>query len=78
MTEVKFYGVLTELAGKTTDNLKIREGTTFSELKDLLENRYPGFGNYPIVFFQNLNHCTPDKIVVQEMEVDCMPPFSGG
>jgi molybdopterin converting factor small subunit len=78
MVEIRYYGVLTEMAGKTADNLEISEETTFSELKDILEYRYPGFGNYPIIFFQDSNHCSPDKIVVPGKEVDCMPPFSGG
>jgi molybdopterin converting factor small subunit len=78
MVVINYYGILTELAGKATDNLEISNETTFSDLKDLLEKRYPGFGNFPTVFFQDSNHCLPDKIVVQGKEVDCMPPFSGG
>lgn len=78
MIGIRYYGVLTDLAGKTTDNMNSNEVSTFTELKDILEKRYPEFGNYPIVFFQNLKHCTLESTILKGVEIDCMPPFSGG
>lgn len=75
---LRFYGVLADLAGKNMDNLGIKDGVTFAELKDLLENKYPDFRKYTIVYFQNANRCSIESIVKKEIEIECMPPFSGG
>jgi molybdopterin converting factor small subunit len=78
MVALNYYGVLTDLSGMTSDNVNISEGSTFSELKDLLEKRYPEFAKYSIVFFQKSNYCTLESTMLKGFEIDCMPPFSGG
>jgi molybdopterin converting factor small subunit len=78
MVVLNYYGVLTDLAGKTSENLDANEGLTFTELKSLLLRKYPGFGKYSIVFFQNSNRCALESKILKGVVADCMPPFSGG
>ncbi len=75
---LRFYGILTDLAGRNMDTLEIDDGSTFAEIKNLLENKYPDFSKYTIVYFQNANRCSIENIVKKEVEIECMPPFSGG
>lgn len=75
---IRYYGVLADLAGRNTDDPGIREGAVFADLKELLEEKYPDFCKYTFVFFQNANHCPLESTVKKEIEIECMPPFSGG
>ncbi len=78
MVTIRYYGVLTDLAGTTSENLKLNNVSTFADLQNHLMKMYPDFGKYPVVFFQQSNRCQPENNILKEFEIDCMPPFSGG
>jgi molybdopterin converting factor small subunit len=78
MIELRFYGVLTDLAGNITEKLDISAEITFADLKKHLEKKYPDLHLYSVVFFQNNKFCAMADKVTEEVEIDCMPPFSGG
>lgn len=78
MTTVRYYGILTDLAGKSSEEMETNGVNTFSDLQEMLKSNYPGFDDYPIVFFQNSRHCTSEDQVQYNVDIDCMPPFSGG
>jgi molybdopterin converting factor small subunit len=75
---LRYYGILTDLAGKISDVLKISKGSNFSDLLHMLYKAYPGFQAYPVIFFQNAMHCNSETLIRDEAEIDCMPAFSGG
>lgn len=78
MITIRYYGVLTDLAGTITENLKLDEVLTFADLQNHLLKMYPDFEKYPVVFFQLSNRCHPESNILKEADIDCMPPFSGG
>lgn len=49
-----------------------------NEFKRELIAKYPAFREVSVVFFQNQKLCADNSELIPGIEIDCMPPFSGG
>jgi molybdopterin converting factor small subunit len=78
MTELRYYGILTDFSGREAEQITLTDEATFAELRHLLAKKYPGFNQYPFVFFQQAKKCAPESKLIPGEVIDCMPPFSGG
>jgi len=75
---LSYYGILTELAGKSAENLVLDENADIQTLETHLTSKYPDFGQYPLVFFADQTMCSPETPLTNNQKVECMPPFAGG
>ena len=76
--QLTYYGVLTELAGRTSENIILEPGSDIAALELQLTQKYPDFGHYPLVFFSDQSICGSDVQLSDKQIVECMPPFAGG
>lgn len=77
-TAIRYYGILSELASLEKESVRLDSGMIADEFKKELIGRYPTFSEVPIVIFQNQKLCAEKSELIPGVEIDCMPPFSGG
>ena len=75
---IRYWGVLTELAGCTEEELDLNSGFTVTSLNNRLITNYPAFNGIPLIFFTRGKIINGNYTIPEGMEIDCMPPFSGG
>lgn len=73
-----YYGILTELAGKDAEKIVLEPGADIAALETHLNQKYPEFGHYPLVFFSDQMMCNSEARLTDQQIVECMPPFAGG
>lgn len=74
---IKYFGVITEIAGKSNDELEIYGKLTISQLIALLITRYPALALVQCKISVNRKIQSIGSITSGD-EVAVMPPFSGG
>ncbi len=56
----------------------MKEQSTLDDFKSNLERRFPDLADHSIIFFANGKKIESGEELKPKMEIDCMPPFSGG
>src|SRR6266566_10087160 len=77
---VLFFGVLKDLAGKSADEIELREGSRVSDILQHYRTQAPEIGNLfsSIALAVNQQYAGPDTILKASDEVALLPPVSGG
>ncbi len=70
--------MLTDIAGCTEEEIQIDSDSTVGTLENLLNSRYPSFSNVPVIYFTGSRRWETGQTLTEGMEIECMPPFSGG
>lgn len=73
-----YYGVLTELAGKASEKMRLENKANIGTLETLLTEKYPDFNRYPLIFVTNQAMCNSETPLADQQKIECMPPFAGG
>ena len=76
--KVRYYGMLTDIAGCSEEEIRIDPESTVGTLQNLLNSRYPTFSSVPVVYFSGSRKWETGQNLTEGMEIECMPPFSGG
>jgi len=74
--EIKYFGMLAEITGCTSEQLVI-SSTEIRSLKTALINKYPDFVNKDFRIAQN-QELVADTTVLTGQEIAVLPPFAGG
>jgi molybdopterin synthase catalytic subunit len=77
---VLFFGVLKDLAGKSADEIELREGSRVSDVLQHYRTQAPEIGKLfsSIALAVNQQYAGPDAILKASDEVALLPPVSGG
>ncbi|MBN1599515.1 MAG: MoaD/ThiS family protein [Bacteroidales bacterium] len=75
---IEYYGVLSEIAGRVSEEICFERPFKTFELKKHLITLYPEFGKHTLIIFANQNRCESDTLITPGSKIDCMPPFAGG
>jgi MoaE-MoaD fusion protein len=77
---VLFFGLLKDIAGKSTDTVELSDGACLQDVFDLYARQFPGLAGLAksIVLAQNQAFATPDARLADGDEVAFLPPVSGG
>jgi molybdopterin synthase catalytic subunit len=77
---VLFFGILKELAGKSADEIELREGSRVSDVLQHYRAKAPEIGNlFPsIALAVNQQYAGPETTLKANDEVALLPPVSGG
>jgi molybdopterin synthase catalytic subunit len=77
---VLFFGVLKDLAGKSADEIELREGSRVSDVLQHYRTQAPEIGKLfsSIALAVNQQYAGPDTILKASDEVALLPPVSGG
>ncbi len=75
---IRYYGKLTETSGCDEEEISINPASTLSVLEQTLVGQYPLLSRIPLIFFSNAEKCTGSQLLAEGMQIECMPPFSGG
>lgn len=77
--KIRYYGALTDITNCENEVIELMdEQVVIEHLKFKLEKQYPDFANYSIIYFANNKKINDGENLTPMMELDCMPPFSGG
>ena len=74
--EVKYFGMLAEISGCTSESLDITS-KEIAGLKSLLLEKYPGFKSKDFRIAQN-QELVADEAMLTGKEIAVLPPFAGG
>jgi MoaE-MoaD fusion protein len=77
---VLFFGMLKELAGKSADQLEVREGARVSDVIEYYKSRTPGIAGLfsSTALAVNQQYAGPETKLRANDEVAFLPPVSGG
>ena len=76
--KIHYYGRLTEASGCEEEEIILNPSSTLTMLESVLTDRYPDFNRIPLIFFSNSSKCEGNLPLNDGMNIECMPPFSGG
>ena len=74
--KIKYFGQLTEIIGKTEDEISTKSENIIDLKKDLIK-LHPVLKEYTIQIAQN-NKIIGEKDILNSSQIDIFPPFSGG
>ena len=74
--KIKYFGQLTEIIGKTKDEISTESENIIDLKKDLIK-LHPVLKEYTIQIAQN-NKIIGEKDILNSSQIDIFPPFSGG
>ncbi len=74
--KIKYFGQLTEIIGKTEDEISTKSENIIDLKKDLMK-LHPVLKEYTIQIAQN-NKIIGEKDILNSSQIDIFPPFSGG
>jgi len=77
---VLFFGVLKELAGKSADEIDVRDGSSVRDVIQHYESRIPQLkASLPsLALAVNQHYASPDTALQADDEIALLPPVSGG
>ena len=77
---VLFFGVLKELAGKSADEIDVRDGSSVRDVIQHYESRIPQLkASLPsLAVAVNQHYASPDTALQADDEIALLPPVSGG
>jgi molybdopterin converting factor small subunit len=70
--------LLTDITASESEIIDLKPGSFSYELKSDLIGKYPAFEEIPLVLFQDQRICKGNTELIPGVDIDCMPPFSGG
>jgi len=77
--QVLFFGITTDLAGKSSISLTVSENTTVYELKEILKLNYPNLKNiHDFAIAVNETYADNNLDLSEGNVVAIIPPVSGG
>ena len=78
--QILFFGVLKDLAGKSSDNLELREGATVGDLLETCAARIPRMNDLlaSLAVAVNQRYAGAERALKSGDEVALLPPVSGG
>ncbi len=74
--KIKYFGQLTEIIGKTKDEISTESENIIDLKKDLIK-LHPVLKEHTIQIAQN-NKIMGEKDILNSSQIDIFPPFSGG
>jgi molybdopterin converting factor subunit 1 len=77
---VLFFGMLKEIAGRSTENVDLQEGASVRDLLGHYESQLPALKNLlpSVALAVNQQYAAPDTVLGPDDEVALLPPVSGG
>lgn len=77
---VLFFGLLKDIAGRSTDTVDLADGARLQDVFDLYARQFPRLAELAasIVLARNQSFETPDTLLADGDEVAFLPPVSGG
>lgn len=76
MITIRYFGLLTEVTGCTSEKINF-SGTTIFDVKEVLFQKYKTLKNKDFQVAQN-NELNTDKSKITSTEIALLPPFAGG
>lgn len=76
MITIRYFGLLTEVTGCTSEKINFY-GTTIFDVKEVLFQKYKTLKNKDFQVAQN-NELNTDKTKITSTEIALLPPFAGG
>lgn len=76
--KILYFGVLTDLTGKVSEELDAHVVTDINKLADYLHSAYPALGNQKYKIAVNNHIVEGDFPLNNGDEVAFLPPFAGG
>jgi molybdopterin converting factor subunit 1 len=78
--KVLFFGMLKEIAGRSTENVDLQEGASVRDLLGHYESQLPALKNLlpSVALAVNQQYAAPDTVLGPDDEVALLPPVSGG
>ena len=76
--EVKYFGMVAEAAGKSSEEIELITSSNVRALKSLLENKYSTLEDMSYKVAVNQAIADEDAIIESNYEVALLPPFAGG
>lgn len=73
---LKYFGLISEITNCSEENLSF-SGTTVSDLKEQLFQKYKGLENQNFQIAQN-NELAENETEITGIEIALLPPFAGG
>ena len=75
-----FFAILREITGTDQQELEVPQGTSATDLWELLRSRYPRLSGYshPPMVAVNESFASPESILSEGDVVAFIPPVSGG
>ena len=77
--QVLAFGIIKEIFGTTNLEINIKEGSTVTELMQILEHQFPKLKNLKsfMIAIDN-NYANLNDIIKNNAEIAIIPPVSGG
>lgn len=76
LLDIKYFGIISEVTGLSDEPMEFN-GSTISELLELLYKKYPNLKNKDFQVAQN-REITSFETKISGEEIALLPPFSGG
>jgi molybdopterin converting factor subunit 1 len=78
--KVLFFGMLKEIAGRSTENVDLQEGASVRDLLGHYESQLPALKNLlpSVALAVNQQYAAPDTVLGPDDEIALLPPVSGG
>lgn len=76
LLDIKYFGLISEVTGRSDEPIEFN-GSTISELLELLHKKYPNLKNKDFQVAQN-REITSFETKISGEEIALLPPFSGG
>ncbi len=78
--KVLFFGMLKEIAGKSTENLDLQDGASVRDLLGHYESQLPALKKLlpSVALAVNQQYAAPDMVLGPDDEIALLPPVSGG
>lgn len=75
---IKYFGIISEICGRTDEELIIEDAMTTEGLSKILIEKYPEIKNIKFQFAINLSKCDMHTQIIAEDQIALLPQFSGG
>ncbi|GAA4829551.1 MoaD/ThiS family protein [Algivirga pacifica] len=75
---ILYFGMLTDITGCQKESFQIEGNTPISELKILLESKYPPLKEVEYKTTYNRTLADDNLPITDDAEIALLPPFSGG
>ena len=74
---IKYFGMIEELTQRSEESMDVNSITPL-ELRNILENEYPGLGNITYRIAVNGELDRDKEPIPEKAELALLPPFAGG
>ncbi|MBS1587194.1 MAG: molybdopterin converting factor subunit 1 [Bacteroidetes bacterium] len=79
VTRLLIFGIAKDIVGSSATEIALPENATITDLKNILEERYPRLKQLSTFMIAlNNQYATGDELIKSNDEVAIIPPVSGG